>query len=496
MSAYQELETRFARHAAVSDAIGILGWDQQTMMPDGAVGGRGEQIAALSVHCHELLTDAVVGDLVAEAAEDPTLSPVQRANLREMRRDHLHATAVPGDLVEAMAKATAACEMIWRSARAENDFAKLLPSLSDVLRLVREEAAAKADVLDLSPYDALLDQYDPGGRSARLDEVFGALASFLPDLVDRVIERQAAEPPVLFPEGPFPIEAQRELGESLMRRVGFDFSRGRLDVSLHPFCGGADDDARITTRYDKADFTKAVMGVLHETGHAMYEQNRAKAWMRQPVGRSRGMTVHESQSLIVEMQAARTPEFLSWLAGTARVALGGSGPAWNAENLSRLYTRVSRSFIRVDADEVTYPAHIVLRYRLERALIAGDLALSDLPGAWNDGMRELLGVVPPDDRSGCLQDIHWPSGSWGYFPSYTLGAMTAAQLFDRAELEVPDLVPALGRGEFGPLMGWLKAAVHERGCRPTSADEILEQTTGRPLDPSVFRAHLEARYLG
>jgi len=496
MSAYQDLETRFARHAAVSDAIGILGWDQQTTMPDGAVGGRGEQIAALSVHCHELLTDRLVGDLIAEATEDPTLSPIQRANLREMRRDHLHATAVPADLVDATARATAACEMNWRSARAEADFAKLLPSLAEVLRLVREEAAAKADVLDLTPYDALLDQYDPGGRTARLDAVFGDLASFLPDLIDRVIERQAAEPPVLVPEGPFSVETQRALGESLMRRVGFDFARGRLDVSLHPFCGGADDDARITTRYDEADFTKALMGVLHETGHAMYEQNRPKAWMRQPVGRSRGMTVHESQSLIVEMQAARTPEFLSWLAGTARDAFGGSGAVWEAGNLRRLYTRVSRGFIRVDADEVTYPAHVVLRYRLEKAMIAGDLALADLPGAWNNGMRELLGVVPPDDGKGCLQDIHWPSGAWGYFPSYTLGAMTAAQLFDRARREVPDLVPALGKGEFGPLMGWLKAAVHQMGCRPASTDEILEKTTGRALDPAVFRAHLEARYLG
>jgi carboxypeptidase Taq len=496
MTAYRDLERRFARISAIGDALGILGWDQQTMMPDGAAEGRGEQMAALSVIQHELLIDPAVGDGIAEAEGDKTLGTPEQANLREMRRAHLHATAVPGDLVEALAKATAACEMAWRRARADSDFPSLLPTLSEVLRLTREEAAAKADAFGLAPYDALLDQYDPGSRTERLDPVFAELAGFLPDLIDRVIAKQAGEPPVVPLEGPFPVAIQKALGETLMKRAGFDFSKGRLDVSLHPFCGGADDDVRITTRYDEADFAKALMGVLHETGHALYEQNRPRVWRRQPVGLSRGMTVHESQSLIVEMQACRSPEFLAWLAPVARDAFGGSGPAWEPDNLRRLYTRVARTFVRIDADEVTYPAHIVLRYRLERALIGGDLALADLPGAWAEGMRGLLGIVPPDDRLGCLQDIHWPGGSWGYFPCYTLGAMTAAQLFERACREVPDLRPALGQGDFGPLVGWLKAAVHQKGCRPASTDEILTAATGRALEPAVFRRHLEARYLG
>lgn len=495
MTAYRDLERRFARHAAIGDALGILSWDQQTMMPEGAAEGRSEQIAALSVLQHELLTDAKVGDLIAEAEADPSLGSVEKANLREMKRDHLHATAVPAELVEALAKAETVCEMAWRSARSDCDYKALLPTLSAVLRLVREQAEAKADVFGLSPYDALLDHFDPGSRSERIDAVFKELAAFLPELIGRVIDRQASEPPVIPLEGPFPVAGQRDLGERLMKRAGFDFARGRIDVSLHPFCGGADDDVRITTRYDERDFAKALMGVLHETGHALYEQNRPCAWKRQPVGRSRGMTVHESQSLIIEMQACRTREFLSWLAPVARDAFGGEGPAWEPENLHRLYTRVSRSFIRVDADEVTYPAHIMLRYRLERALVAGDLKLPDLPGAWGEGMAALLGVAPPDDAKGCLQDIHWPSGAWGYFPSYTLGAMTAAQLFEHAGREAPSLRSALGRGDFGPLVGWLKAAVHEKGCRPTSADEILTAATGRPLETDVFRYHLEQRYL-
>ncbi|WP_207458591.1 carboxypeptidase M32 [Azospirillum sp. SYSU D00513] len=493
--AYRELERRFHRIAAISDALGILGWDSQTMMPDGANDGRGEQTATLSVLAHELATDPRVGDWLEEAEGSAGLGGWQRANLREMRRSYLHATAIPAELVERTSKAISNCEMIWRSARADNDYAALLPSLKEVLACVREGAEAKGAAMGVTPYDALLDEHDPGARAERIDAVFDDLAGFLPGLIEQVLERQAREPAPMVPEGSFPEAVQKALGERLMRQAGFDFERGRLDVSLHPFCGGATDDVRITTRYDLADFTKALMGVMHETGHALYEQGRPRAWLRQPVGQARGMAVHESQSLIVEMQACRSPEFLSYLAPLAREAFGGTGPAWEPDNLRRLYSRVERGFIRVDADEVTYPAHVILRYRLEKAMVAGDLALEDLPGAWNDGMRALLGVVPPDDRRGCLQDIHWPSGGWGYFPSYTLGAMTAAQLFEAAHAAEPGLRESLARGEFAPLVSWLRENVHATGCLHASGDELLTAATGRPLDAGVFRRHLERRYL-
>ncbi|ALG71774.1 peptidase M32 [Azospirillum thiophilum] len=495
MTAYQDLERRHARIAAIGDALGILGWDTQTIMPEGANDGRAEQTATLSVIAHELATDPRMADLLAEAESDDGLDSWQRANLREMRRHHVHATAIPGELVEATSKAVSVCEMTWRAARAEGDFAMLLPSLSEVLARVREGAEAMGAVMGISPYDALLDSHDPGARAERIDVLFADLSDFLPDLIGRVLDRQAASPVPLLPEGPFSVEKQRELGVRMMERLGFDFRRGRLDVSLHPFCGGATGDVRITTRYDEANFTDALMGVLHETGHALYEQNRPRAWLSQPVGQSRGMAVHESQSLLMEMQACRSPEFITWLAPVAREAFGGEGPAWEAGNLRRLYSRVERGFIRVNADEVTYPAHIILRYRLEKALIAGDLALADLPGAWNDGMAELVGVVPPDDRLGCLQDIHWPGGGWGYFPSYTLGAMTAAQLFEAARTADPEIVPALSRGEFAPLVAWLRVNVHETGCFHASGDDLLTAATGRPLDATVFRRHLEQRYL-
>jgi carboxypeptidase Taq len=281
----------------------------------------------------------------------------------------------------------------------------------------------------------------------------------------------------------------------MMGVLGYDFERGRLDVSTHPFCGGGDNDVRITTRYDEADFTRALMGVLHETGHALYEQGRPQAWMNQPVGQARGMSLHESQSLLMEMQACRSREFIAFAAPQMRDAFGGSGPAWEAEALWRHYTRVERGFIRVDADEVTYPAHVILRYRLEKAMIADELPLADLPAAWNDGMQALLGVVPPDDRLGCLQDIHWPSGGWGYFPTYTLGAMTAAQIFDAANRAEPEILPAIGRGDFAPLVGWLRANIHGQGSR-WETNELLTRATGRPLDAAVFKAHLRRRYGG
>ena len=494
MSAYPELETRFRRLAALGEAAAILHWDSATMMPEGAGEGRAEQLATLRVASHEGLVDPAVGELIEVASAEPGLDPWQRANLAEMRRRRLHATALPTRLVEALSKACSDCERDWRRARPANDFAGILPKLDRVLTLVREAAQAKAERLGRAPYDALLDEYEPGGSTAEIDGLFDTLAGFLPGLIDAALERQAARSAPVEPAGPFPVDQQRALGLELMRRVGFDFAHGRLDVSLHPFCGGTADDVRITTRYEEADFRGALMGVLHETGHALYERGLPARWRRQPVGDARGMAMHESQSLLMEMQACRSRAFADFLAPLLRATFGGGGPAWEAENLYRLGTTVRRSLIRVDADEVTYPAHVILRYRLERAMIAGDLALADLPAAWNDGMNELLGIVPPDDRTGCLQDIHWYDGAWGYFPTYTMGAMIAAQLFEAAGRAMPALDDDLRAGDFARLLAWLREHVHGKGSSRTTA-EIVAEATGRPLDAAVFEAHLRRRYV-
>ena len=490
-----ELEGRFRRISLIDDVLGVLDWDQATTMPAGSAAARGEQMAALQGVRHQLMTEPRVADLLSAAEESADQGDSwARANLREMRRRHTHATALPTALVEAQAKANSACEMKWREARADNDYAALLPYLEEGLRLVRETAAAKAAALGLEPYDALLDQFEPGGRAAALDRIFGGLAAFLPDFLDDVMAKQRREPAPVPPEGPFPVAKQEAVARRFMAFLGFDFAQGRLDISHHPFCGGSTGDVRITTRYDEDDFTSALMGVLHETGHAMYELGRPEAWRYQPVGEARGMGLHESQSLIVEMQACRSMDFLSFAAPILAEAFDGAGAAWTADNLYRLSTRVEPSCIRVDADEVTYPAHIILRYRLERGLLSGDLALVDLPAAWGDGMEDLLGIRPPNDRLGCLQDIHWPSGAWGYFPTYTIGAMAAAQLFAAAAEGVADIVPGIGRGDFAPLMTWLRAHVHSQGSL-YSTDEIMERATGRALDPAVYEAHLRSRYL-
>ncbi|HEX2115343.1 MAG TPA: carboxypeptidase M32 [Alphaproteobacteria bacterium] len=495
ITAYDVLEKRFRRLNLVRDAVGVLQWDMAAMMPNGGADVRGDQLATLKVIIHEQMTDPAMGDLLAAANETaPQLDEWRRANLREMRRAWVHASAVPVDLVEALSKAVSDCEMRWRDARPANDFKGLLPGLRRVLDLTREVAQVKAQHLKVGPYDALLDEYEPGGSSAEIDRVFDDLASFLPGFIDAVLMKQAREPAALPVTGPFPAEKQKALAIKLMRQLGFDFAHGRLDTSHHPFCGGVPDDVRLTTRWDENDFLSGLMGVLHETGHALYERGLPKDWRHQPVGEARGMSFHESQSLLVEMQACRSREFIGYLAPLAAETFGGSGPAWTAENFRRIYGKVERSLIRVDADEVTYPAHVILRYRLEKAMIAGDLDLADLPDAWNAAMRELVGIVPPDDRDGCLQDIHWPGGAWGYFPTYTLGAMTAAQLFDAATRADPSIRPSIGRGDFAPLMAWLRANVHSKGALlPTR--ELLVSATGRPLDPAIYKAHLKRRYL-
>ncbi len=496
MTAYQQLEDRFRRLSALGEAEGVLHWDMSTMMPEGGAGARSEQLAALAVTRHELLTGSEVAELL-DSAEGASggLDPWQAANLRAMRRRWRHATALPADLVEAFSKACRHCEMLWRDARPESDYAAVRPALEEVLRLVRQVAEAKAEALAVAPYAALLDEYEPGGSVERIEAVFDDLAGFLPGFLDEVLARQAAAPAALPLGGPFPKAQQEALGRRMMKAVGFDFDHGRLDVSFHPFCGGVPEDVRITTRYDEADFLSGLMAVLHETGHAMYERGLPAEWRLQPVGGAGGMALHESQSLLIEMQAARSPEFIAFMAPIAREAFDASGPAWEVDNLIRHYHRVERGLIRVDADEVTYPLHVILRFRLEQALIAGDLTLAELPGAWNDAMESLLGVRPPDERLGCLQDIHWYDGAWGYFPTYTLGALAAAQFFDAARRDLPEIPEALARGDFAPLMTWLREKVHGAAAR-LSSDALLEEVTGRPLDPEVFKAHLQARYLG
>ncbi len=485
------LAARFARIATLGECQAMLGWDASVMMPPGGAAARGEQFAALSGLAHEMLiAPEVAEDLAAAAATGPW----EDANLALMRRQHLRATALPTALVEATARANNACEKTWRDARRLSDFAMVRPALAEVLRLQREAAQALAAATGLSPYDALMDGFQRGVTAADVAPIFGAYEAFLAEALPRAEALQAQRPAPAPIPGPFPVEAQRGLCRALSARIGLDYDHARLDESAHPFSGGTPTDVRITTRYATDGFAQALLGVLHETGHALYERGLPADWARQPVGEAAGMAAHESQSLIVEMQACRTDAFLGYLGPVLHAAFGGEAAPFAAENLARQFRRVQRGFIRVDADEVTYPAHVILRFRLEQAMIAGDLAVADLPGAWNDGFAALLGMTPPDDAQGCLQDIHWYDGAFGYFPSYTLGAMAAAQLMAAARRDVPGLEAALGQGDMAPLLGWLRAHVHGQGAR-LGFQDLLRAATGQGLDPAHFTAHLTLRYL-
>ena len=493
-AAYARLVARVTRIATLGEAAAMLGWDAAAMMPAGGGAARGDQMAVLAGLTHQLATEPQVADDLTEAENTPPADPWHEANLRLMRHAHTRATALPQDLVEAAARANSACEKTWREARRTSNFALVQPHLAEVIRLVREQAAALAPRLGLSPYNALMDGYQRGITAEDVTPVFAAYETFLADALPRAEALQAVRGTPLRPTGPFPEAAQEALCRRLSARAGLEPEHSRLDRSTHPFCGGTPTDVRITTRYDEADFAQSLLGVMHETGHALYERGLPPAFARQPVGENAGMAAHESQSLIIEMQACRSDAYLSWLGPELLATFGGDPAPYEPTNLARLWRRISRGFIRVDADEMTYPAHVILRFRLEQALVSGDLLVADLPGAWNEGLHKLLGITPPDDARGCLQDIHWYDGAVGYFPSYTLGAMAAAQLMQAARRAIPSIDTALAQGDLAPLVLWLRKHVHAQGSL-LGFNDLLREATGKPLDPADFQAHLTARYL-
>ncbi len=492
---YDRLLKRFERVATINECASVLGWDAAAMMPVGGGAARGDQLAILAGLAHAQLTaPEVADDLAAAEALPASPDPWPAANLRLMRHAHMRATAVPADLIEAQARANSKCEKVWREAKSAANFSLVRPHLTEVVKLVQQQAVALGEGLGMSPYDALMDGYQQGIGASDVASIFGAYENFLAENLPLAEQRQAKQQAPVKPPGPFPIATQETLCRRVAQRIGLDFDHARLDRSAHPFSGGTPTDVRITTRYDLADCSQSIMAVIHETGHALYERGLPRAHARQPVGEAAGMGIHESQSLIVEMQACRTDEYLDWLGRSLHAAFGGDPKHYEVENLSRLWRRVERGLIRVEADEMTYPAHVIMRFRLERAMVSGNLSVADLPGAWNAAIKDLMGLTPPNDAVGCLQDIHWYDGAFGYFPSYTLGAMAAAQLMAVAARQIQGLKTAMGLGDLSPLINWLKANVHAHGS-VMGFNELLTAATGKPLDPTDFQAHLRARYL-
>lgn len=497
-TAWQVLERAMADVRALSGVVALLQWDQETYMPPRGAEARGDQLAAVQGALHERLTAPAVGEALARAPGEVAGDPDREAALRALRFDHERAARVPAELVRALAQAQAEGVEAWKAARAAGSFERFAPSLERVLELRRRQAEALLPALERRAgepaperYDALLDGYEPGMRVARLEPLFARLVGWLAPLVAEL----AARPPPddAFLKGRFDGEAQWAFTLELLDALGFDPEAGRQDRSVHPFTLSPDPgDVRVTTRVFEDRPLSSIFSTLHEAGHGLYEQQLPAALRRSVLCAAPSMGLHESQSRLWENLVGRSVPF--WRAFLPRLArrfprLEGVTP----EAFCLAVNRVERTHVRVDADEVTYNLHIVLRFELELALLRGTLAVRDLPDAWSARAEALLGLRPRTAAEGALQDIHWAFGDLGYFPTYTLGNMYSATLLAGARRDLPDLDEQLARGDLRPLLGWLGEKVHRVGRRK-DAEEIVRDATGSGLTDRHLEAHLRARY--
>jgi len=480
-TALDALRARLGELADLADLGRLAAWDQRTMMPPAGGPGRAHQLATLERIAHDLASADEIGawlDELEPHAEE--LSDVDRDLVRIARRDWERTRRVPVDLAAAVARAAAEGQDVWQAARAESDFAAFAPALARNVELAREMAGHLIED-GQRPYDALLGLYDHGLTAARVSEVFGRLAEELPPLVERAAARPA--PPAL----EVPVDAQRQAVESVLRRLGVNDEGWRVDVSAHPFTAWVGPrDTRLTTRYDDGQL-ESLLAAIHEFGHGLYERQIAPELARTNLGAGTSMSVHESQSKLWENHVGRHPAFAAVIAAELTVA----GFTVDPLTVTAALQRVRPSLIRVSADELTYPLHIVLRFELELALVEGALDVADLPAAWNDGMRRLLGVEVPDDAHGVLQDVHWAAGAFGYFPSYALGCLIAAQLWERLEADLGPQDDALAAARVEPIAAWLAEHVHAPGRR-LDTEPLLERATGRGLEAEPFLRHVGA----
>ena len=490
MSAIDRLRKLATDAALVSSSASVLGWDQETCLPGAGHPWRGKQLAWLAGRAHEMHTSREWADAV-EAAIEEAATPRDLANFRRMKVEFDRATRLPTAFVEREAALTSESKQAWSTARKNNDFTSFAPFLSKLVELARE----KADLLGYEgeAYDALLEPYERGATAAGIAALFDDLGPRLREIAATAVERSRQHPASL-PPGPYPVESQIELNRRIAASIGYDFDRGRIDTTTHPFCTTLGPrDVRLTTRYDVNDFTSSLFGVLHEAGHGLYELGLREDDFGTPAGSAVSLGIHESQSRLWENHVGRSPAFWrKWLPEAASLFPQLAGVS--LDDFLAFIHRSAFSFIRVEADEATYDLHILLRFSLERRLIRGDLAVHEVPEAWNDAFGELFGIRPPGDREGCLQDIHWSMGGLGYFPTYTLGNLNAAQLFEAA-CGRPEIAGAVEAADYAPLLGWLREKVHEPGGSLDPA-EIIRQATGREPGIEAHLAHLAKRYGG
>ncbi|OGG55339.1 MAG: peptidase M32 [Candidatus Handelsmanbacteria bacterium RIFCSPLOWO2_12_FULL_64_10] len=492
--AYDELIRRMKEIELLGSCAGLLGWDQRTCMPAKASPYRAEQLALLSGMVHQKFTDPEIGGLIggvegSALVADPESVPA--VNVREWRRSYDRATRLPKSLVEELTRTCALAHDVWAGARKTSDFPKFRPYLEKVVGLKRQEADAYG--FAHHPYDALLEDYEPGETTANLTQVFAGLREELAPLIGEVVgSGRCPDTSVLNRD--YPIDRQEAFGKMAAAAIGFDFEAGRLDVTVHPFCSGLGrGDTRLTTRYDARQFHMALFGILHEAGHGLYEQGLDPEHSGTPMAEAVSLGIHESQSRMWENFVGRGRAFWAHFFPLARHLFHESLSGVSPDGLHFAINDVRPSFIRVEADEATYNLHILLRFELEQALLTGDLKAGDVPGAWNERFKKYFDLTPPDDAQGCLQDTHWSGGGIGYFPTYSLGNLYAAQFFEQARKDLGDLDAQFARGEFLPLRDWLREKIHRQGMR-YRAGQLVERVTGRPLSHEPLMAHLRAKY--
>jgi carboxypeptidase Taq len=492
--AYADLIRRVKDAGVLASCAAVLDWDEQTYMPRQGSAFRAEQMALLARLTHEMQTDPEVGRLLAEIegselVRDPDSIPA--ANVREIRRNYDRSVKLPKELVEELARVTTRAKMAWVEARKASNFAAFCPWLERIVKLKREQAAAIGYAE--APYDALLDEYEPGATTADITRTFAALRQELVPLAAAVVG-SGKTPPRDILEREYPVDRQEIFGQAAAAAIGFDFQAGRLDRTAHPFCSGlGPGDCRLTTRYNSRHFNESFFGVLHEAGHGIYEQGLDPEQHGTPAGSAASLGIHESQSRLWENQVGRGLPFWEHFFPRARQVFFDALRDVRLDDFFFAVNDVRPSFIRVEADEATYNMHIILRFELEQALIAGDLAPTDVPGAWNEKFYQSFQLRVPDDARGCLQDIHWSMGGIGYFPTYTLGNLYAAQFMEQARAELGDLDADFRRGEFGRLKTWLNDKVHRPGQRYRAA-ELCRRVTGKPLGHRPLLTYLRGKY--
>lgn len=492
---YIELENIYKRVKQLSNIQKILNWDTAVVLPKESIESRAEQIATLNSISYELLGSPKILDLIHNV-NIALLNDWEKANFKQMKKLYQETISVDKQLKEKCAIACIKSEMVWRSAKLANDYKIFLPHLKEVLSLTKKIAYSKASFFKCSSYDALLQTYEPNLTTKTIDLIFNDLSNFLPEFINKVTQYQNKTHSI-FENKPFylPLEQQKSIGLECMKLLGFNFNKGRLDTSDHPFCGGFSQDVRITTKYNENDFLSGLMAIIHETGHALYEQNLPLRWIHQPLGSILGMATHESQSLIYEYQLSKSSGFIKFLSKLLIDKFALDKNIFSYNNLYNLTNKVQPSFIRIEADEATYPTHIILRYNLEKALINGELEPDDLPYAWNEYMYKILGIRPSSDSEGCLQDIHWSLGLFGYFPCYLIGAIMASQLYNQINNVFPNHNELIENGNFKHLNTWLNNNIHQYGSF-YEMQNLLVKSTNQTLNVEVYKNYLNDKFLG